>query len=612
MRGNWTTNIIAALIVGLLTIFAWLQHGWMGEAREAERERMQRRAAADARAFADDFNREVQAISFNFQVDPTELEKGDVAELSERFALWKSRSAHPEAVSEITYLPLSPDLEPQRFDPGSKSLVSTEPNEKLSDLRGQIDPKRPPSLYEAHNMIVVPLYKSVRRVENVPAGPPPEVSALAEMSARRIQMQRPSGFLAIELNREVFVGSFLPVLAAKHFPNGDYTVSVVNTEGASIFGSGNAPEARDASARLFDLTPESMVFFGAGDLRQPRVMVSTNSGVVVDQVIESRRHTTNGNSNAAVKGDFSFEFRNTEGGRQRSAIIRGSANESAPWTLNVTHVSGSIDRYIQSEQRKDSAVTLAIYFLIVGSILAVVVSAQRAKRFAQRQVDFVSGVSHEFRTPLAVIYSAGENLADGVATNGVQIAQYGELIKGEGKKLSNMVEQILEFAGARSGKRIYNPEPVDVSKLVSSAVEECRPVLDERRIEPAVLVADGLPMLDADRAALSLAIQNLINNAAKYSGRGSVITVSAHNGDGNVGISVADKGIGIPKADLKHIFEPFFRSKNVVDAQIHGNGLGLSLVQEIAEAHGGAVVVESEEGKGSEFTLTIPVRRSFH
>src|SRR5262249_36826111 len=160
------------------------------------------------------------------------------------------------------------------------------------------------------------------------------------------------------------------------------------------------------------------------------------------------------------------------------------------------------------------------------------------------------------------------------------------LIKGEGKKLSAMVEQILDFAGARSGRRKYNLAETDPGDVVQAAIDECRPLIKEKDIALETQISDSLPKLNADRVALSQAIQNLIVNSVKYSNGERWLRVTAEKGSGSVKISVEDHGIGISKNDLRQIFEPFYRAKDVVDAQIHGNGLGLSLVKQIAEAHG--------------------------
>jgi signal transduction histidine kinase len=118
---------------------------------------------------------------------------------------------------------------------------------------------------------------------------------------------------------------------------------------------------------------------------------------------------------------------------------------------------------------------------------------------------------------------------------------------------------------------------------------------------------ESLPKITVDRNALSQAIQNLIINSIKYCNGKKWLEISAKNGDGHLKISVEDKGMGISKKEISQIFQPFYRSKSVVDAQIHGNGLGLSLVKQTIEAHGGRISVESEIGKGSRFTIHLPL-----
>ncbi|HVF46682.1 MAG TPA: HAMP domain-containing sensor histidine kinase, partial [Pyrinomonadaceae bacterium] len=129
---------------------------------------------------------------------------------------------------------------------------------------------------------------------------------------------------------------------------------------------------------------------------------------------------------------------------------------------------------------------------------------------------------------------------------------------------------------------------------------------DEKGIDIETHIATSLPSVKGDGAALSQAVQNLIINSIKYCNGERWIRVGAENGGGNVKIEVEDRGIGISPSDLRQVFEPFYRSKSVVDAQIHGNGLGLSLVKQIAEAHGGRAFASSEIGKGSLFTIELP------
>jgi two-component system, OmpR family, phosphate regulon sensor histidine kinase PhoR len=184
--------------------------------------------------------------------------------------------------------------------------------------------------------------------------------------------------------------------------------------------------------------------------------------------------------------------------------------------------------------------------------------------------------------------------------------RYGNLIKGEGKKLAAMVEQILEFAGARSGRKKYDFRETDVKTVIESALNDCGPLIAEQQFDVETDIDEDLPAIEADHHALSHAVQNLIVNGIKYGNDSRWLKISAKNGGGAVRISVEDKGIGIAKKDLKQIFTPFYRAKEVVDAQIHGNGLGLSLVRQTVDAHHGKITVESEIGVGSRFVIELP------
>jgi len=240
-----------------------------------------------------------------------------------------------------------------------------------------------------------------------------------------------------------------------------------------------------------------------------------------------------------------------------------------------------------------------------------VLSSRRAQRLATQQMEFVAGVSHELRTPLAVICSAAENLADGVIDNRDQIKRYGGLIRDEGRRLTGMVEQVLEFAGAQSGRKNYELRTTDLSQVIEDAVTACHMQIAEGDFEIERKIAPHLPLIKADAAALGRAIQNLLSNAMKYHGDSRWIGVSAEpvktSAGEEVQVRVSDRGLGIAPSEQERIFEPFYRGGDVMAAQIRGNGLGLSLVKHIIAAHGGRVSVESNAGQGSVFILRLPV-----
>jgi signal transduction histidine kinase len=239
-------------------------------------------------------------------------------------------------------------------------------------------------------------------------------------------------------------------------------------------------------------------------------------------------------------------------------------------------------------------------------VALLVLSTRRAQELARQQMEFVAAVSHELRTPLAVIRSAAENLADGVVKDEEQIRKYGDLVRNEGRRLTGMVEQILEFAGIESGQRTFVLRPVALAPMLRDIVDASDELVRPAGMKIEFEIEEGLPPVLGDEAALRRVFDNLIANAIKYGESGRWIGVRAKRVGREVHVTVADRGIGIASAEQSRIFEPFYRSPEVIAARVQGAGLGLSLVQRIVQAHGGRIVVRSEPAKGSEFTVILP------
>ena len=289
-----------------------------------------------------------------------------------------------------------------------------------------------------------------------------------------------------------------------------------------------------------------------------------------------------------------------------------SSEEDGRWQLLIKHQAGSLAAAVSSARHRNLAISFGILLLLGAGILMTAISTRRAERLARQQINFVAGVTHELRTPLAVICSAGENLADGIVDSPEKAAQYGEVIYREGRRLTDMVEQVLEFAGAQSGQPRYEFRPTDVSQdFIDGAVAACQAQIQERHFSVETMIDPNLPPVRGDGAALKRAMQNLISNAIKYDGESRWARISAQMSAGKQGnevrITIEDRGLGINSADIAHIFEPFYRGHEAVAAQIKGSGVGLSLVKQIVEAHGGRVSVKSTPGTGSVFTLHLPI-----
>jgi signal transduction histidine kinase len=282
----------------------------------------------------------------------------------------------------------------------------------------------------------------------------------------------------------------------------------------------------------------------------------------------------------------------------------------AAWQLVLQHAAGSLDMAVNQARRRNLWLSFGILGVLGAGVCLIVINAQRSERLAAQQMDFVATVSHELRTPLAVIRSAAQNLSAGVVLDAAQAKKYGEVIDAEGRRLTDMVEQVLEYAGLSGDRRPLMARPVDAGAAAREALASCEALLPGDHFEIEVDVASDLPLIVADEGAIRRALQNLITNALKYGADGRWLGVSVRRGDtrrrDEVQITVADRGRGIDPADLPHIFEAFYRGRRAVDEQIHGNGLGLSLVKRIAEAHGGRVTVKSSPGEGTAFTIHLP------
>ena len=238
-----------------------------------------------------------------------------------------------------------------------------------------------------------------------------------------------------------------------------------------------------------------------------------------------------------------------------------------------------------------------------------------AIQLSKLQMEFVASVSHELRTPLAVLNSAADNIADGLVEGKAALRKYGEILQHQSRSMGRLVDEILLFASTEDGTSNYVLEPLLVPRIVASVVSETEGLVKgagfvlEQNVEP------DLPLVMGDASGISKCLQNLISNAVKYGGDHRRIALRAyatpkeHRSGHEVRIAIVDWGIGIDSSELALIFDPFYRSPRVNDAQIHGTGLGLSLAKRIAEAMGGRLSVLSELSAGSTFTLHLQIAK---
>jgi len=239
-------------------------------------------------------------------------------------------------------------------------------------------------------------------------------------------------------------------------------------------------------------------------------------------------------------------------------------------------------------------------------------NVRRELRLSRMKSDFVANVSHELKTPLALIRLFAETLELGRVPSAEKARQYHRIINKESRRLTQLINNILDFSRIEAGRKEYRFALGDVGAVVREVVEAYRFPIEQQGFELQVEVPEDLPELSIDPEALSQALINLVNNAIKYSPDQKRIEIRVGRDDEAVRVSVTDHGIGIPRSEQKKIFEKFYRAESSLVHTTKGSGLGLALVQHIMDAHGGRVEVASAPGEGSKFTLVLPVRPAEH
>jgi signal transduction histidine kinase len=223
--------------------------------------------------------------------------------------------------------------------------------------------------------------------------------------------------------------------------------------------------------------------------------------------------------------------------------------------------------------------------------------------------DFVSSVSHEFKTPLTSIKALAERLQGDKVIDPERMKQYFSLISQNAEQLTRLVKNLLDFSKIEEGKIEYNFAPTDIAELVTQQLRDFEKNDVQKSARIRVHISGDIPPLLVDREALSQALNNLLDNAFKFSSSDREVEVHLKKDGENVVIEVADKGIGIPQDELEKIFDKFYQAKNAVKQSAKGTGLGLTLVKHTAEAHGGKALVKSKVGEGSTFSLILPIKR---
>ncbi|HEY3498994.1 MAG TPA: ATP-binding protein [Polyangiaceae bacterium] len=240
-----------------------------------------------------------------------------------------------------------------------------------------------------------------------------------------------------------------------------------------------------------------------------------------------------------------------------------------------------------------------------GQVFAVFVDVTEVRKLESMRRDFVANVSHELRTPVTAIRSAAETLQIGLPDDPRVLEQFIGIIARNAERLHDLVEDLLDLSRIESQKLKLALEPLELRAVCAQVLSLFRERADRKRVELVNDAAAGLPRVVADRRALEHVVTNLIDNAVKYCGEGSRVVLRGEEHEGELRLIVTDDGPGIAARHLPRLFERFYQVDAGRSRELGGTGLGLSIVKHLAEAMGGGVRVESAEGEGTTFTVTL-------
>ena len=276
------------------------------------------------------------------------------------------------------------------------------------------------------------------------------------------------------------------------------------------------------------------------------------------------------------------------------------------WVLHASFLESPVVAATQASLNRNLIVLGFAVFVLFGALVFMFINAQREREFAIRQAGFLANVTHELKTPLAVMQAAGENISDGRVTDGQRLKDYGNHIYDEAIRLRKMIDKLLDVAKVDSGQTMVNQAPVNLDNFLIDYYKNHKDYICNRGFTFELDEFPITPLVMADTNHLDTILNNLIENSIKYSQQEKNIKITLSVEKSTVSFTITDHGIGIPKKAQKNIFDKFYRVENADTAKTKGHGLGLSIVKNLVELNGGKISVSSEPGKGSEFKVTFP------
>ena len=592
----WSSGVIAVMTLVLVAL-AVLQYRWSGEISDATMVRMRQNLQSSVSSFREDFTRELSATGRSLQPPHSLNTPTELHDYAIQVANWRRTANHPWLIDGVYVWKRSPEGRWQswKLDAAKNQFVQAENPAKLARLQLSLEAMTGNHFFARgfpprDDRGPGPAHPEHERFEGPPSPPwlmVDAIPALVGMVPMRSEEPGPNGgrdCVVLQLSETAIQQHILPELTDRYFgvtSESSYHVIVAASDVGPILYSSAVKNAdqdplQNADANVSLLGP--MGPFGRQE---------------------------GGRGERRGEGQARFQEQRIRPGIIRFDLLTGTLGGDG-WRIIAHHRDGSLEAAVSSLRRRNLFISFGVLLVLAFTTGMVVIFTHRAQRLARLQMEFVTGVSHELRTPLAVISSAADNLADGIIET-KQVARYGTVIKTQAKQLIGLVEQILLFASTKDKRHQYQLRQLSVAEVIEAALCASAGLLQSQGITVEQAYDKNLAPVRGDPNAISQCLQNLINNAVKYRGQENWIKVSAKQDGNEIQISVQDRGQGIAPSELSHIFEPFFRGREVTEAQIHGTGLGLPIAKNIADAMGGRLSVASKVGEGSTFTLHLPV-----
>jgi signal transduction histidine kinase len=322
----------------------------------------------------------------------------------------------------------------------------------------------------------------------------------------------------------------------------------------------------------------------------PKILgqVSQNTGLELDIIDKNDSASTSANSLSLPYRQFPF-----------------------PWKLHVTQPK--LDELERSAQRENYLYGALLAFITVLMFFGAILLGRdisRESETSRLKMEFVHNISHELKTPLTLIRLYAETLQRKKNLREEDRSEGYEIITKESERLSHLINNVLDFSRIDMGRKEFKFKTESLSRVVQETLDSYRYHLEKKGFSVDGQIDSDLPEMSFDAEAIASVLVNLLSNAMKFSSDRKEVTVRLFRRDRWAEMEVEDKGIGIARQQQAEIFKRFYRVKQKPDSQTQGSGLGLTLVKHITEAHGGKVKVESEPGKGSVFSILLPLSRA--